>query len=202
MYVTDRGYQSWKLWNAIHTKSSSYICRVRDKIHYEIIESKELTQADMEAGVISDQTIRVLGTGSHIDHPVRLVIVKATPHTSRGRRRGRKFSSTGPGGDGSIRLITDMLAVPADLIAYIYSLRWLIELFFKMFKHLLGCRHLLSTKQNGMEIQVYCAIIACMLILLYTGRSPTKRTFEMICFYLSGWASLEELESHIEKMKS
>ncbi len=57
LYVTDRGYQSWKLWNAIHTKSSSSICRVRDKIHYEIIESKELTQADMEAGVISDQTV-------------------------------------------------------------------------------------------------------------------------------------------------
>ena len=53
-------------------------------------------------------------------------------------------------------MITDKLDVPADLIAYIYALRWLIELFFKMFKHLLGCRHLLSTKQNGVEIQVYC----------------------------------------------
>ena len=128
-------------------------------------------------------------------------IDKATPHTSRGRRRGRKLSSTGPSSDGSIRLVTDMLDVPADLIAYIYALRWLIELFFKMFKHLLGCRHLLSTKQNGVEIQVYCAIIACILILLYTGRSPTKRTFEMICFYMSGWATLKELEAHIEKMK-
>jgi len=29
---------------------------VRDKINYEIIESKELTPADIEAGVISDQT--------------------------------------------------------------------------------------------------------------------------------------------------
>jgi len=201
LYVTDRGYQSWKLWNAIHAKSSSYICRVRDKINYEIIESKEPTPADIEAGVISDQTIHVIVKGSKIDHPVRLVIVKATPHTSRGRRRGRNFSSTGPGSDGSIRLITDMLDVPADLIAYIYALRWLIELFFKMFKHLLGCRHLLSTKQDGVEIQVYCAIIACILILLYTGRSPTKRTFEMICFYMSGWASLGELEAHIEKMK-
>ncbi len=43
-------------------------------------------------------------------------------------------------------------------------------------------------------MQVYSAIIACMLILLYTGRSPTKWTFEMICFDMSGWASLEELE--------
>jgi len=98
-------------------------------------------------------------------------------------------------------LLIEVLGVPADLIAYIYSLRWLIELFFKMFKHLLSCRHLLSTKQNGVEIQVYCAIIACILILLYTGRSPTKRTFEMICFYMSGWASLEEFEAHIEKKK-
>jgi len=30
----------------------------------------------------------------------------------------------------------------------------------------------------------------------------TVRTFEMICFYMSGWASLGELEAHIEKMKS
>jgi len=42
-------------WNAIHAKSSSYICRVQDKINYEIIESKKLTPADIEAGVISDQ---------------------------------------------------------------------------------------------------------------------------------------------------
>ncbi len=201
LYVTDRGYQKWKLWNAIHAKSSSYVCRVRDKINYEVIESKVLTPADIEAGVISDQTIHFVSKSGNVDHPVRLVIVRGTPHTSRGRRSGRKLSSTGPSSDGSIRLVTDMLDVPADLIAYIYSLRWLIELFFKMFKHLLGCRHLLSTKQQGVEIQVYCAIIACILILLYTGRSPTKRTFEMICFYMMGWASLAELERHIEKLK-
>ena len=70
-----------------------------------------------------------------------------------------------------------------------------------MFKQLLGCRHLLSTKQNGVEIQADCAIIACLLILIHTGRTPTKRTFEMICFYLSDWASLDELERHIEKLK-
>ena len=44
--------------------------------------------------------------------------------------------------------------------------------------------------------------IACLLILIHTGRAPTKRTYEMICLYMSGWASLEELERHIEKLKS
>jgi hypothetical protein len=202
LYVTDRGYQKLNLWNAIVAKQSSYLCHVRDKIRYEVIESKELTQADIDAGVLSDQIVRIISKTGSADHPTRLVIVKGKPHVSRGRRDGRKLSSTGPSCDGSIRLMTNMLDVPAELLAMIYQMRWLIELFFKMFKQLLGCRHLLSTKQEGVEIQVYCALIACMLIMLYTGRSPTKRTFEMICFYMSGWASLRELEQHIEKLKA
>jgi len=47
----------------------------------------------------------------------------------------------------------------------------------------------------------YLAIIACLLILIHTGRAPTKRTFEMIRPYMSGWASLEEVERHIEKLR-
>lgn len=87
---------------------------------------------------------------------------------------------------------------PSELIAEAYRLRWLIELFFRMMKQLLGCRHLLSTKHGGVEVQIYLAIIACLLILIYTGGQPNKRTYEMIFFYLPGWASLEELEAHVE----
>ncbi len=40
-----------------------------------------------------------------------------------------------------------------------------------------------------------------MLIFLYTGRSPAKRTFEMLCHYMTGWASLEEVERHLDGLK-
>ena len=43
---------------------------------------------------------------------------------------------------------------------------------------------MLSHSANGIEIQTYCAIIACMLISLWTGRKPTLRTYEMICLPL------------------
>ena len=66
---------------------------------------------------------------------------------------------------------------------------------------MLGCRHLLSTHPRGIEIQVYCAIIACLLISLWTGRKPTLRTYEMICLYFAGWATLEELIAHMSKLK-
>jgi IS4 transposase len=99
-----------------------------------------------------------------------------------------------------LRITTNRLDLPAELIGEIYRLRWMIETSFRMFKQLLSCRHLFSTKPYGVEIQVSFGIIACMLIMLYAGRKPTKRTFDMVCFYLSGWASTDEMERHIEAL--
>jgi len=201
-YVIDRGYAKYALFNAIVGKQSSYVCRVRDNSSYEVVEQRELNQADRDEGVLSDQIVS-LGAGRKAadrpDHVVRFVVVETAPHTSRGKYRG---GSTGHSSDGKMRIATNLLDVPAELISKIYRLRWMIELFFRMFKGLLGCSHLLSTKQNGVEIQTYLAIIACLLILIYTGKTPTKRTYEMICFYLQGWAELDELESHITRLKA
>jgi hypothetical protein len=88
----------------------------------------------------------------------------------------------------------------AEIIGLIYQYRWTIEIFFRFFKHILGCRHLISHRANGTEIQTYCAIIACLFIALYTGRKPTVRTYEMICFYFCGMASEEELLAHLAKL--
>jgi IS4 transposase len=95
-----------------------------------------------------------------------------------------------------------LLDVPAEVISDIYRHRWSIELFFRFFKHVLGCRHLLSTHPVGIPIQAYCAIIACLLIHLWAGGKPTLRTFEMLCLYLQGWATLDELMAHLEKLKA
>ena len=64
----------------------------------------------------------------------------------------------------------------------------------------MGGSHLISNSQNGIEIQVYCAVIACLLMNLWIGRKPSKRTFEMISYYFMGLASEEELLAHLEKL--
>lgn len=40
---------------------------------------------------------------------------------------------------------------------------------------------------------MYLSLIAALLIMLLLGRAPRKPEMEMIHFYLSGWASLDEL---------
>lgn len=200
-YVMDRWYAQFTLFNDIHGVGSSYVCRVRDNSVFEVLQERALSPAAREANVVRDVVVN-LGLGSkgkkRPDHPVRLVLVKVRPHDKRSHRKGN--TGSGPS-DGILRIATDLLEVPAEIIALIYLYRYPIELFFRFFKHVLGCRHLLSADRPGIEIQTYCAIIACMLISLYTGRKPTLRTYEMICYFLTGWASETELLAHLEKLK-
>ena len=76
-----------------------------------------------------------------------------------------------------------------------------MELFFRWFKCILGCRHLLSTSQNGITIQLYLGLIASLLIGLWTGKKPTKRTLEMLQLYFTGLASEAELRAHIDQLQ-
>jgi hypothetical protein len=199
-YVLDRGYAQFALFNAIVTAGSSYVCRVRDNSVYEVLEQRPLSPDATAAQVMFDAVVR-LGqrqTSDRPEHPVRLVFIQTTPHQKRGKPGG---GTSGPRSDGLIRIATNLLDVPAEVIGFLYQRRWTIEIFFRFLKHILGCRHLLSTDPVGIEIQAYCAIIACLLIALWTGKQPTKRTYEMICFYFIGWADEEELLNHLTKLK-
>lgn len=137
------------------------------------------------------------GVKERPDHLLRLVAVKTTPHEKRGRAGG---GSTGPASNGRLLIATNLLDLPAWIIALLYRYRWTIEIFFRFFKHTLGCRSLLSHDPVGIEIQTYCAIIACMLMSLWTGRKPTLRTYEMICYYFTGLAEEDELLAHLAKL--
>jgi hypothetical protein len=200
LYVMDRGYAKFALFNRIVLKNSSYVCRLRDNSAYEVLEERPLTDADRAAGILSDQIVRFSNgqADARPDHPIRLVCVKCSPHTRRGKYGG---GSSGVDSDGVLRIATNLLDVPAEIIGLIYEFRWIIELFFRFFKQILGCRHLFFHSQNGIELQAYCAIVACMLLCLWTGRKPTKRTYEMVCYYFLGLASETELLAHLQKLK-
>jgi hypothetical protein len=201
-YVMDRGYAQFSLFNAIVAAGSSYVCRVRDNSVYAVVEQRPLSVEAQAAHITFDAVVRMgqdRKLGGRPEQPLRLIFVQTTPHSKRGKPGG---GTLGPRSDGVLRLATNLLDVPAEVIGFLYQRRWMIEIFFRFLKHILGCRHLLSTDPAGVEIQAYCAIIACLLIALWTGKQPTKRTYEMICFYFIGWADDEELLRHLAKLKT
>ena len=205
LYITDRGYFDFSLMADILRAESSFVARVRNNIVYETLEERPVAKPDRDSGVCSDRIVRAgfQPDTSPVERPLRLVEIHVPdPGPSRRARVDSKSKAYRTRETGhTLLILTDRLDLDVSTIALLYRFRWQIELFFRWFKKVLQADHLLSLSEQGLTIVMYCALIASMLVTLWTGRKPTKRTFEMLCFYFSGWAQEEDLLAHIEKLK-
>jgi hypothetical protein len=190
LYVIDRGYADYQLFQDILDKGSGFVGRIRDNAVWTVVEERSVSPAAFAAGVRSDRVVWLGGpqSGAALKQTLRVIEVQTGKTDAHGRPE-------------ILLLASNRLDLDAELIALAYRFRWAVELFFRWFKCILGCRHLLANSQNGITIQVYAAILASLLISLWTGKKPTKRTYEMLQFYFSGWASEEELLDHIAHLE-
>jgi Transposase DDE domain len=198
-YVGDGGYVDRTLLNDVADAGSCYVIHMRDNCVFEAAEERTLSDEALAAGVVRDAVVDLGTAGTRRSkpmlHPVRLVAVEVTPHPRR-TRRGIKQTDL-------ILLATNLLDLPAELVALLYLYRYTIELFFRFFKQLLGMplgmRHLLSQRPAGIDIQVHCTVIVCLLVCLITGKRPSKSNVNMVGWYLIGLASEKELIDHLNR---
>ena len=180
-YVNDRNYShDDRLIQAVQDSGASFVLRLHNNAVVEkLCAARPLSTADQQAGVVEDVRVRL---GGKPDGPVgRLVRVEAGGHV--------------------FLLFTDRDDLAAELVALIYRYRWQIELFFKWIKCILGCRHWLAESPAGMTLQIYSALIASVLLVLWTGRKPTLRQWEALQLYWMGWVSREELTAVLTPKK-
>lgn len=116
LYVVDRGYFDKKLQNRIVQAQSSDVFRMPQDIQYELIEPRLVSQAALAAGVLSDAVVAMEG----LDHPARLVIVRAEEHAKR-TRNGYVPNS------GRMLPLCNDLQLDAERISLLYRYRWTRE---------------------------------------------------------------------------
>jgi hypothetical protein len=177
VYVGDRNYSGdYDLLRRMDEVGASFIVRLQDKSVIEEIEKIPVSETDRKRGITHHQRV-ALGHRNPQNHGWRLV--RLVP---------------GPGRDHIVILTNLPLEeVGAWELCEIYKLRWTIELFFRWLKCLLPCRHWLAESQDGVATQVYCALIAALLLSRRGGKLPTKRMMETLRFWMMGWADDDEL---------
>jgi hypothetical protein len=190
-YVVDRGYRDWDLFQEIIDAGASFVGRVQDNTVIHVYKERQVTAAGGAAGVLRDVVIKKTGNRGRkkLRHALRIVVIDS----------GKRLRNGKP---DLVILCTNRLDLPAELVGLAYKHRWAIELFFRWFKSILGCRHLLANSRHGVTIQIYLAMIASLLISLWAGRKPSIRTLEMIQFYFTGWATEEELTRHLNQLQT
>lgn len=181
-YVADRLYSiDQRFLTELQQRKIDFVLRLcGNVIRTPVVPPRALTPADHAAGVVSDRQER-LGLGDK-GPVVRVVEIHAA---------GKEFV-----------LITSREDLPAEMVGLIYRYRWQIELFFKWFKMILGCRHWLAESSRGVAIQLYGALIATLLLMLLTKERPTKRQMEAIHLYFVGFATEDELLRELGLQKS
>ena len=173
MIVADRNYgHDFALLARLQARGIHFVLRLFNNLVLTPVGPERLlSEADRRAGVVWDRQVRF---GVHGDGPVlRVVRVEAN---------GDVF-----------HLVTTREDLSAELIGLIYRQRWQIELFFKWIKMILNCRHWLAESPAGVEIQIYCVLIASLLLMLWTGQRPNKRMVESLRYYWMGLATAEDL---------
>jgi hypothetical protein len=179
MVVADRYFSNHHaLLEELRRRGVQFVFRLHNNAILESVgPERALTPADRKAGVVWDRQVRL---GVHGTGPVfRVVRVEAGGH--------------------EFHLLTTREDLSAELIGLIYRQRWQIELFFKWIKTILNCRHWLAESPAGASIQIYCVLIAALLLMLWTGRRPNKRAVESLRLYWLGWATEAELVNLLQR---
>ena len=157
-----------------------------------MIETRELTAAARQARVVRDEIVRFPPSKKTdgIDHPVRRIVL--TQDEQARPRRDRPASE-------EIIILSNLLDLPAEIVAALYQLRWTIELFFSFIKNVLGCTRLYSTKSNGIQIQILVALIAAFLLAEDTGGNISEVTLRLMELHLAGLLTNDEYQQAIEQ---
>lgn len=143
--VVDRGYTDYALLGKWCDEGVYFVIRVKRNAAFEVIDWREVPQ---NRNIVADHTIRFTGASTSKD----------CPHTL------RHIVVYDPEKDEDIILLTNIMHFGSSTIARIYKDRWQIEIFFKTLKQNLKIKTFVGTTENALQIQIWTALIAMLMI--------------------------------------
>jgi hypothetical protein len=161
----DRAYNDYALFCIWTAKGIFFVTRLKENAVYEIVEDRPVPK---NRNIISDQIIRLTGTGAEKKCPYLLRLVVVWDEENK-----RK-----------ICLLTNHIEFGATTIAAIYKDRWEIELFFKALKQNLKVKTFVGTSENALRIQIWTAMIAMLLLKWLHHLSKSEWSFSNLASML------------------
>jgi hypothetical protein len=144
--VIDRGFNDYGLFADWTRNKVYFVTRLKEKAQFDVIGQRPVLASKH---VLGDETIRFTGpkAGKRCPLPLRRIVVQDPKDDTR-----------------TITLLTNHFEFAASTIGAIYKDRWQIELFFKAIKQNLRVKTFVGTSENALQIQIWTALIAMLLI--------------------------------------
>jgi diacylglycerol kinase len=151
--VMDRGYEDHEWWRKLTAEGVFFVSRLKDSTYYGIIEER-LKPAHP---ILRDEVI-LLASEPESNQPMKL----------------RRIEMWLEDKQETIVFVTNHLRLAASTITAIYRDRWQIELFFKALKQSLRIKTFIGTSENAVQVQIWTALIAMVVLRYLQLRSTWK----------------------------
>ena len=157
MLVFDRGYPDHDWWLSLTRSKVDFVTRLKDNVSYGVVSEREVPKG---GDIIRDEII-LLTSQQEIGPEACLRRIEVWVEE---RKQTMVF-------------VTNNLKLAASTIAAIYKERWQIELFFKALKQSLKIKTFVGTSENAVQIQIWTALIAMLLLKYLQMRSTFAWSF-------------------------
>ncbi|WP_310559420.1 IS4 family transposase, partial [Flavobacterium sp.] len=160
IYVFDKGYNDYKAFKLFTDNETGFVTRLKDNAKFEINEENSISDT-IHSGVLLDTIIEVEVKENNLVSKLKLRKIRFYD-----RENKRVFE-----------FITNLFDFRADTVAALYKIRWQIELVFKQLKQNFPLKYFLGDNENAIKIQIYCALIANLLIEVIRKTLKKKWSF-------------------------
>jgi hypothetical protein len=143
--VLDRGYTDYAWFNALDADGVYFVTRMKDNADYGVLERRAVPE---RGSVQRDEIIFLYKLARESARDLFL----------------RRIQVWDEAQQRSLVFLTNHRHFAASTIAQIYRQRWQIELFFKALKQNLRIKTFVGTSANALQVQVWTALIALLLL--------------------------------------
>lgn len=162
--VFDKGYRDYASYNRFSDQQITWVTRHRDSSVYKIRQRCPVNGHQAKSGVKTDWHIEL----GH-DHSKKAIKVPARMIHYCDPRTGKDFW-----------FITNNFQLAPLTIANYYRQRWQIETFFKRIKQNFPLQYFLGDNENAIKIQIWCALIADLLLKVIKRGTRSTMAFSNI----------------------
>ena len=164
MIVFDRAYNDYNWFAEQSEKGIWFVCRMKDNAVYRVqqVVSSRVLEKD-SFGILKEEHVHLKYKEEKEEKTLclRRIIYKDE------QRRIFVF-------------ITNNFDIIAEEVAFLYKKRWTIELLFEKLKGNFQLTYFYSETENGIKTQVWCTLIACLLLMVLVAKTKTKKAFSTV----------------------
>lgn len=160
--VFDKAYNVYTQMAKWTTQKIWFVARMKDNADFHVTK------------VLVDRTKKIRGRGVLKEQYFTVGVKQNGKEIGRLKLRRVIFRSD----NGMVYdFMTNNFTLPANQVAIIYKNRWMVEILFKQIKQNFPLRYFWGESENAIKMQVYCVLIAQLLMVVIRKKAATKKSF-------------------------